>query len=83
MKETENKTPTINFHFNGIPLSEKGVDEVNEIREAFSVLWATLDKLCHSSREKNLALTKLQEASHWAVRCRCIGEIPPQYRPIT
>lgn len=43
-------------------------EKIDKIRIAFSNMYDTLDILCKNSREKSLAITKLEEAQFWAIK---------------
>ena len=43
-------------------------ERISKVREMFSEVYDTLDKLCESSRETSLAFTKLEEAQFLAIK---------------
>jgi hypothetical protein len=43
-----------------------GVDRHNLLSHAIGDAMETVENVCHDSREKSLALTKLEEAKFWA-----------------
>lgn len=48
------------------PKSEPQIKAHEAVREACKQAALQIDKFCHTSREKSLALTKLEEAMMWA-----------------
>lgn len=60
-----------------MPLNEKAkfIDtnkeqkqKIQEIREIFSDVYYSIEKLCPQSRETSLVMTKLEEAQFWAIK---------------
>ena len=43
-------------------------ERIQEIREMFSDVYNSIEAICHDSREKSLAMTKLEEAQFWAIK---------------
>ena len=43
-------------------------ERIQEIREMFSDVYNSIEVICHNSREKSLAMTKLEEAQFWAIK---------------
>jgi hypothetical protein len=53
--------------------SEANVVRIEELREAYKTLYAALKDL-RPSRELSVAITKLEESSHWAVKSLVLNE---------
>lgn len=51
-----------------IKTNEMQNKRIEEIRVAFSNLYEKIEKLCKSSRETSLSMTKLEEAQFWAIK---------------
>ena len=49
-----------------IEITEEQKEKINKIRLSFSD--NCIEKLCENSREKSLAITKLEEAQFWAIK---------------
>ncbi len=45
-----------------------GHEQITAVREEFSEIHEFLTEVCPNSREKSLALTKLEEAAMWAIK---------------
>lgn len=43
-------------------------ERIQEIRKMFSDAYNSIEAICHNSREKSLAMTKLEEAQFWAIK---------------
>ena len=56
-----------------VVLDEEQQDEMQNLRERFSEMYDYIEKELMNSREKELALTKLEEAQFWAVKAICLG----------
>ena len=56
-----------------VVLDEEQQDEMQELRERFSEMYDYIEKELMNSREKELALTKLEEAQCWAAKAICLG----------
>ena len=54
-------------------LDEEQQDEMQELRERFSEMYDYIEIEMMNSREKELALTKLEEAQFWAAKAICLG----------
>lgn len=50
------------------PLSKDGATDANVIRSIASDLLASIEGKCPPSRERSLAVTKLEECVMWAVK---------------
>lgn len=48
--------------------TEEQKEKINKIRLSFSDIYNCIEKLCKDSREKSLAITKLEEAQFWAIK---------------
>lgn len=51
--------------FYPMPASEVKEQRLNAIRRKFATIAGQINRECHNSREKSLALTKLEEAAMW------------------
>ena len=51
-----------------IEITEEQKEKINKIRLCFSDIYNCIEKLCENSREKSLAITKLEEAQFWAIK---------------
>lgn len=51
-----------------IEITEEQKEKINKIRLGFSDIYNCIEKLCENSREKSLAITKLEEAQFWAIK---------------
>ena len=51
-----------------LTVTEYGQNSIDQIRQAFSDLHEQMEKLAGPSRVRAIALTKLEEASHFAIR---------------
>lgn len=58
--------------FESIAVTEEGAKRIEMAREAFAQLVKALD-MPSAQRETSIALTKLQEASDWAVRSYAVA----------
>ena len=54
-------------------LDEEQQDEMQNLRERFSEMYDYIEMGMMNSREKELALTKLEEAQFWAAKAICLG----------
>ena len=54
-------------------LDEEQQDEMQNLRERFSEMYDYIEIEMMNSREKELALTKLEEAQFWAAKAICLG----------
>ena len=43
-------------------------ERIQAIREMFSDIYNSIEAICRDSREKSLAMTKLEEAQFWAIK---------------
>ncbi len=43
-------------------------ERIDQIRDCFQDLYDSIDELCKDSRERSLAITKLEEAQFWAIK---------------
>lgn len=48
--------------------SEKGLETIRVLREAFSTLHLGISANCPDSREKSVALTNLETTAMWAIK---------------
>lgn len=48
--------------------SADGLDRITQLREAFSELHDTIERLAPNSREKSVALTNLETTAMWAIK---------------
>lgn len=51
-----------------IEITEEQKEKINKIRLSFSDIYNCIEKLCENSREKSLAITKLEETQFWAIK---------------
>ena len=63
-EETKKLLKTFNYH----KPSEKGLKEITELREEFSVLQQLIEKVAPQSRERSVALTHLETTAMWAIK---------------
>ena len=56
-----------------VTLDEEQQDEMQNLRERFSEMYDYIEKELMNSREKELALTKLEEVQFWAAKAICLG----------
>lgn len=56
-----------------VTLDEEQQDEMQNLRERFSEMYDYIEMGMMNSREKELALTKLEEAQFWAAKAICLG----------
>jgi hypothetical protein len=56
-----------------VTLDEEQQDEMQNLRERFSEMYDYIEKELMNSREKELALTKLEEAQFWVAKAICLG----------
>lgn len=54
--------------FQTVRLNIDGAARLEDVREVFSACLDRVEVLCVNSRERSLAITKLQEAEFWASR---------------
>ena len=54
-------------------LDEEQQDDMQNLRERFSEMYDYIESEIMNSREKELALTKLEEAQFWAAKAICLG----------
>lgn len=57
---------TIENNFTHHEVSAQRIEDMEHIRSEAKALAYTIDRLCLNSREKSLAMTKLEEAVMWA-----------------
>jgi hypothetical protein len=48
--------------------SPEGLGKISNLREAFSVLYQSIEQNCPNSRERSTAITRLEDAAMWAVK---------------
>lgn len=48
--------------------SERGLEKITRLRAAYSALMADIDSMCPPSRERSLAVTKLEISAMWAIQ---------------
>ena len=51
-----------------LEVKEEQEEKIDKVREMFSDLFDFVETQCEASREKSLAITKLEEALFWAVK---------------
>lgn len=51
-----------------IKITEEQKEKINKIILRFSDIYNCIEKICENSREKSLAITKLEEAQFWAIK---------------
>lgn len=56
-----------------VVLDEEQQDEMQDLRERFSEMYDYIEKELMNSNEKEMALTRLQEAQFWAAKAICLG----------
>ena len=56
-----------------VVLDEEQQDEMQDLRERFSKMYDYIEKELMNSDEKEMALTRLQEAQFWAAKAICLG----------
>lgn len=56
-----------------VTLDEEQQDKMQNLRERFSEMYDYIEKELMNSREKELALTKLEEAQFWVAKAICLG----------
>ena len=56
-----------------VVLDEEQQDEMQDLRERFSEMYDYIEKELMNSNEKEMALTRLQEAQFWATKAICLG----------
>lgn len=48
--------------------SDKGLEKINQLREAFSDVAKMIELYCPQSRQKSIAITELETAAMWAIK---------------
>lgn len=48
--------------------SEAGLEKIQKLREAYSVIYEVISESAPNSREKSLALTELENSAMWAIK---------------
>jgi hypothetical protein len=48
--------------------SPDGLERITTLREAFSVVKATIEAACPESRQRSVALTELETSAMWAIK---------------
>ena len=56
-----------------VVLDEEQQDEMQNLRERFSDMYDYIESEIMNSREKELALARLEEAQFWAAKAICLG----------
>lgn len=56
--------------------SEDAAERIADLRLAFSTLLAEVERCVPQGRERSIVLTKLQEASMWAIRGAAAAKAP-------
>ena len=51
-----------------LEVSEEKNEKIQQIRENFSKIYDFIEEIAKNSREKSLAITKLEEAQFWAIK---------------
>lgn len=54
--------------------SEKGIETIRELREAFSDLHDKITTLAPASRERSVALTQLEDSAMWAIKAVVLND---------
>lgn len=54
--------------FAPVAMSPEKVDKAEKLRQLYNDLAAAIDWVSEDGREKSLAITHLEESSHWAIR---------------
>lgn len=63
----------LNIKAAAVVLDEEQQDEMQDLRERFSEMYDYIEKELMNSNEKEMALTRLQEAQFWAAKAICLG----------
>lgn len=58
----------MNYKAKYVDVKGEQKERIDKVREAFSVLYDFVGTYCKESREKSLAITKLEEAQFWAIK---------------
>ena len=56
-----------------VAFDDEQQDKMQNLRERFSEMYDYIERELMNSREKELALTKLEEAQFWAAKAICLG----------
>ena len=48
--------------------SPEGMDKINQLREAYSIVQRIIDEVCPQSRQKSVAITELETSAMWAIK---------------
>lgn len=48
--------------------SERGLEQINRLRLAFSDVKRAIEETCPDSRQKSVALTELETSAMWAIK---------------
>lgn len=48
--------------------SPDGLDRINQLREAYSVVQRLIETTCPQSRQKAVAITELETSAMWAIK---------------
>lgn len=56
-----------------VVLDEEQQDEMQDLRERFSEMYDYIEKELMNNKEKEMALTRLQEAQFWVARAISLG----------
>lgn len=51
-----------------LEVSKEKNEKIQQIRENFSKIYDFIEEIAKNSREKSLAITKLEEAQFWAIK---------------
>ena len=63
----------LNIKAAAVVLDEEQQDEMQDLRERFSEMYDYIEKELMNNKEKEMALTRLQEAQFWAARAISLG----------
>lgn len=66
---TDTANTEVENRFESIQLNDDTVKKVTTMRNHISSLAKHIDKTCANSREKSIALTKLEECGMWVTKC--------------
>lgn len=48
--------------------SDEGLKKITDLREAYSIVLATIESSCPASRQKSVAITELETSAMWAIK---------------
>ena len=61
--------------FSSVSLNNKQIDRINQLREKEEELLKCIEECCLDSREKSLAITKLEECAMWTSKSIAFEQI--------